>query len=100
MVDVGTPGATHGNDPAIAIYVTLLTGDRCPTNPVGQGERRPLATVILAASGIFTPLSALGCINPVQPNASSSDLDGVAVNDGCLTGDWLRESREWNEREP
>ena len=69
-----------GDDAAISIPVSLITGDRFASNAPakGQGRRRSRAVGLLLR---LANLGALGSIDAMEADFGASDLDCVAVDD-------------------
>ena len=72
--------AADGDDPAVAVGVTRLAGDRPLADVIGQRKGRLLAAAVRLAGGLAR-LAQLGRVDAIEPDALAVDLERVAVND-------------------
>ena len=85
LVEVRARRAAYRHAPTVTVPIPLLATHAPGTDALGESTGRPLPARPAATIGNAT-LSALRGIDPMEPDARSADLQGVAVKDACSSG--------------
>ena len=72
---------TNRNEAAIAVDIAHGAADLPAADPVGEGQCRLLSAAPALTLGRGANLSAFRCIDPMQPDALSTDFQSIAIDD-------------------